>query len=73
MVYVIVGILLIVFLVYLIRRKPVWLKQITPSGKELTFCSHCGYIWTPIYYSEYQLNQPPSECPQCHRKMRIEH
>ena len=72
--WLICGVFILIFLLYLVKRKPVWLKQITPHGKELTFCSNCGYIWTPTTYSGYQLEMtPPTKCPQCKREMRVYH
>lgn len=69
--YIVIGILLALMGVYLVLRKPVWLEQITPNGKTIYVCSHCGEIWRPIYYSDYQLSySPPSKCPSCEKEMR---
>ena len=71
--YVVVGVILFVMLLYIVKRKPVWIEQITPSGNRSYICSHCGEIWTPILYSGFQLGMPPSECPNCNKEMRVRH
>lgn len=72
--YVVFGVIVLALLLHLVVRKPVWLEQITPHGKTIYVCSHCGEIWTPVYYSDYQLSYtPPSKCPSCGKEMRVYH
>ena len=69
--YVVIGILLVLMLVYILVRKPVWITQVTFTGKTIHVCSNCGEIWTPTMYSGIPLEMsPPTECPHCHKKMR---
>lgn len=64
--WLICGVFILIFLLYLVKRKPIWMKQITPQGKEVIFCSHCGEIWTPMQYEVF----PPDRCPHCGKEMK---
>lgn len=60
-------VILIALSIYLVRRRPVWLQQISLDCKTIFVCSNCQYIWRPTM-SE---TEPPEECPRCTRKMRL--
>lgn len=66
MIYLIIGILLAMMFLYIVMRKPTWIKQVTPSGRIVHICSNCGEIWTPMQYEVF----PPDHCPHCGKEMK---
>lgn len=68
--YIVLGLILLALISALIIRKPEWIKQITFTNGTIYICSVCGGIWVPYYVKGLPVENPPEECPHCHRKLR---
>ena len=68
--YIVLGLIFIGLFLAIILRKPKWLKQITFTNGTIYICSCCGEIWVPYYVKGLPVENPPKECPHCHKKLK---
>jgi len=68
--YIVLALILLALISALIIHKPEWIKQITFTNGTIYICSVCGGIWVPYYVKGLPVENPPEECPHCHRKLR---